>query len=123
MRTDRSQHGRRTPAALGGLVVVLATVLSVVAQPARAADVAESQQPSSAPVVRAGPSAAPEPALHRVTGAPAGGVVRLTHPVGLSVPLHLPIAARCDVRPGDLAGVVAPASGLPLHILHCTWLN
>ena len=123
MRTDRSQHGLRTPAILGGLVVALVTMLSGIAPPACTADVAAPQQPSSAPVVGGGPSAAQETALHRVTGAPAGGVARLAHPVGLAAPLHLPIAARCDVRPGDLAGVVAPASGPPLRILHCTWLN
>lgn len=122
MRLDRSQHGLRTPAVLGGLVVVLVIVLSVLAPLARAADVVEPQQSSSVLAVCDGPVAAPEPALHRVTGATAG-VVRLAYQVGLPVPLHPSVAVRCDGRPIGLPGVAAPASGPPLRILLCTWLN
>ena len=122
MRTDRLQHGCYNPAILSGFVAVLVLVSFVFASPARAVAAEPRPLPSPAAVC-ADPSSVSEPALHRVAGAPGVRVARLAHPVGLPAVLHLPLAARSDMRPGNRTGAAVPASGPPVRVLFCTWLN
>jgi hypothetical protein len=122
MRRLDPQHGPRSSALPGGFVAVLLVVLLSPALPASADEVPRGHERQSASSVHDAPTAAPEQALNRVS-APAGGAVRVVHPGGvLPVPVPTP-AARCDGRPADLSAPAAPAPGIPLRVLFCTWLN